>query len=352
MPARAVGPSWPARCSAARARPTAGGTARRPGRSEGRHPAGHLRRRPRPPRPTATPSWSTCLGRPPAGDRPGRPGTPSPAMVAATRTLPTPRPLTSSTAIAAAMGIPAWFPRPLSDHSAVTDTFIREGRACGRQRHADAGGRFPAVARQASGESEPRSFVNRPAVSRSSSGHAAGRAGRCAPAGYGRARPAGGMPAAKSAVPGHGRPGGTPRASCPWASAHTPQRHIGGGVGLREDRELWWSLRSARSPSTPIPPAPFPLLGKGERRVGLAVAAASPRCGPAAPPVRVRPLRPARSLAAGPPRPPAGPLRGPAPFAASFVLLVHYYTCVFQKQHRRFSRVNSRFSRFFGFASP
>ena len=90
-------------------------------------------------------------------------------------------------------------------------------------------------------------------------------------------------------------------------------------MGLREDRELWWSLRSGTISINPYPPpAPFPLLGKGERRVGLAVAAASPRCGAAAPPVRVRPLRPARSLAVGPPRPPAGPLRGPVPFAASF----------------------------------
>ena len=98
------------------------GTARRPGRSEGRRPAGHrdaAGHRGPPPRPTATPSRSACRAgrpaRPPGTARAGpapSPATMTATSAAVTRTLTTPRSSTSSTTIAAVMGIPAWLPGP------------------------------------------------------------------------------------------------------------------------------------------------------------------------------------------------------------------------------------------------
>ena len=212
-------------------------------------------------------------------------------------------------------------PRPVSRAasygSAVTYALIREGRACRRQRHADAAGRFSPVARQASGESEHRCFVNdQPSAAPAAGMPPAGRAA-APPAGYGRARPAGGMPTAKSAVPGHGRRGWTPRASCPWASAHTPQRNTGGGVGLREDRELWWSLRSGTISINPYPPPPpFPCWERGSG--GWASLSRQRRPGAARPPrpsAFARSGPPARWRAAGPALPSRRAARsaGPAP---------------------------------------
>ena len=143
----------------------------------------------------------------------------------------------------------AFSPQPFGDLASRAAGYApaEEGRACRRQRPADAGGRSQGVARQARAASGHRPFVNQPAVGRCSRGHAAGWSGRCAPAGYGRARPAGGMPPAKSAVHGHGRPGWTPRASCPWASAHTPQENSGG---------VWASAENGRRRTGSSPPRP------------------------------------------------------------------------------------------------
>jgi hypothetical protein len=49
--------------------------------------------------------------------------------------------------------------RAISDNQAETYTLIRKVRACRRQRHADAGGRFQGGSSKARGGSEHRSFV-------------------------------------------------------------------------------------------------------------------------------------------------------------------------------------------------
>ena len=93
---------------------------------------------------------------PPAGDRPGRPGAPSPAMVtvmatsaAVMRTLDDAQVVDQLGDDRRGDGDPRLASRTAGDAHAETDALIREGRACRRQRHADAGGRSQAVARRA-----------------------------------------------------------------------------------------------------------------------------------------------------------------------------------------------------------
>ena len=316
----------PRRPGPAREAPPAGRAGRRAGilpatrDGDGDRRRGRRRRRAR----------SAC---PPAGDRPGRPGTPSPATVTGdvgrvTRTLHDAQAVDQLDDDRRGDGDPRLASRAAGYAQAETYTSIREGRACRRQRHADAGGRSHGGRSTAPGASEPRCFVNdQPSAAPDSA--AAGRAasfGR-----YGRARPAGDMPTAKSAVHGHGRPGWTPRASCPWASARTPQA-IPGGVrasqrqggslrsrswlGVRRRRERW----RGSSPAAGHPGRPAP------RPSGIVPPAAArpPR------PVGVRPRRPARwrsAAAPGRPAPRPGPIRG------INRLFVHYCTYVSGKLH-------------------
>ena len=159
------------------------------------------------------------------------------------------------------------------------------GRTCGRQRHADAGGRRRLVAHRLAG----RPSLCPSARPRSSRGHAAACPGRCAAAGYGRPRPGGVMPPAKSAAPGAcgivplGSAG-----SCPPCSPNPPMK-FGGGVGLRRERRqaAVAALRHVFCPPPSPPlgglqPPPPPSRGSGGWASCRAVG---------------RPVRPPRSLA-------------------------------------------------------
>jgi hypothetical protein len=157
------------------------------------------------------------------------------------------------------------------------------GRTRSRQRHADAGGRRRLVAHRLAGCPPPCPSA-RP---RSSRGHAAARPGRCAAAEYGRPRPGGVMPPAKSAAPGARHRASVPPAR-PAVLAQPPHQ-IRGGVGLRRKRRqaAVAALRHVLSPPPSPPlgglqPPPPPSRGSGGWASCRAVG---------------RPVRPPRSLA-------------------------------------------------------
>ena len=225
------------------------------------------------------------------------------------------------------MGILAGLPGPPATVQRRLYAFIREGRACRRQRHADAGGRSEAVARRPRGSSEHRSFVN-DQPSAAADTLRARRLTSFGPTGY---PPVTAM--CRSAVHGHGRPGWTPRASCPSGFSPHPPRIPGGVLASRRIRwslrpALGWGVEEEERGGGGLPPRPASCPARPKARR----ASCPPKC-------RCRGCRPPRAR-----RPARWRVSAPRPSPCINRLLVHYCTCVVQKPHCRFSRGKPRFS--------
>jgi hypothetical protein len=148
----------------------------------------------------------------------------------------------------------------VSAHRAIIANSL--GRTCGRQRP---GGLRRLVAHRLAGRPSPCPSA-RP---RSSRGHAAACPGRCATAEYGRPRPGGVMPPAKSAAPGAWPiPGPGSAAIVPAGRGPHPQAPPGGvrAAGKVESGEyaairVRWGLKEERERG-----APRPVHGPGKAR--------------------------------------------------------------------------------------